>query len=43
VHAPTEDKDGNIKGSCYEELERVFGQFPEYLLAYSMVQDTLKS
>jgi hypothetical protein len=30
VHSPTEDKDGNIKGSCYEELEQVFDQFPRY-------------
>jgi hypothetical protein len=30
VHAPTEDKDGDIKGSFYEELEQVFDQFPRY-------------
>jgi hypothetical protein len=28
VHAPTEDKDDDIKDSFYEELEQVFGQFP---------------
>jgi hypothetical protein len=30
VHAPTEDKDDNIKDSFYEELEQVFDQFPWY-------------
>jgi hypothetical protein len=30
VHAPTEDKDNNIKYSFYEELEQVFDQFPRY-------------
>jgi hypothetical protein len=30
VHAPTEDKDDNIKDSFYEELEEVFDQFPRY-------------
>jgi hypothetical protein len=30
VHAPTEDKDDDIKGSFYEELEQVFEQFPRY-------------
>jgi hypothetical protein len=30
VHAPTEDKDKDIKGSFYEELEQVFDQFPRY-------------
>jgi endonuclease/exonuclease/phosphatase family metal-dependent hydrolase len=28
VHAPTEDKDDDIKNSFYEELEQVFSQFP---------------
>jgi hypothetical protein len=28
VHAPTEDKDDDIKDSVYEELEQVFDQFP---------------
>jgi hypothetical protein len=27
VHAPTEDKDDDIKDSFYEELEQVFVQF----------------
>jgi hypothetical protein len=27
-HAPTEDKDDDIKDSFYEELEQVFDQFP---------------
>jgi hypothetical protein len=26
VHAPTEDKDDNIKDSFYKELEQVFNQ-----------------
>jgi exonuclease III len=30
VHAPTEDKDNDIKDSFYEELEQVFDQFPRY-------------
>jgi hypothetical protein len=30
VHAPTEDKDHDIKDSFYEELEQVFDQFPRY-------------
>jgi hypothetical protein len=30
VHAPTEDKDDDIKDSFYEELEQVFDQFPRY-------------
>jgi hypothetical protein len=30
VHASTEDKDDDIKGSYYEELEQVFDQFPGY-------------
>jgi hypothetical protein len=30
VHAPTEDKDGDIKDSFYVELEQVFDQFPRY-------------
>jgi hypothetical protein len=28
IHAPTEDK--TVKGSFYEEVERVFGKFPKY-------------
>jgi hypothetical protein len=30
VHAPTEDKDKDIKDSFYKELEQVFDQFPRY-------------
>jgi hypothetical protein len=30
VHAPTEDKDDDIKNSFYEEVEEVFDQFPMY-------------
>jgi hypothetical protein len=30
VHAPTEDKDDDIKDSFYEELEQVFDQSPRY-------------
>jgi hypothetical protein len=29
VHAPTEDKIDDMKGSFYYELERVFDKFPE--------------
>jgi hypothetical protein len=30
VHAPTEDKDDDIRDSFYEELEQVFDQVPRY-------------
>jgi exonuclease III len=30
VHAPTEDKIYDVKGSFYEELECVFNKFPKY-------------
>jgi endonuclease/exonuclease/phosphatase family metal-dependent hydrolase len=30
VHAPTEDKTDDVKGSFYEELQRVFYKFPKY-------------
>jgi exonuclease III len=30
VHAPTEDKDDDIKDSFYEELEQVFDQITRY-------------
>jgi exonuclease III len=30
VHAPTEDKTDDVKGSFYEELERVFDKFQKY-------------
>jgi hypothetical protein len=30
VHAPTEDKDDDIKDSFYKELEQVFDQSPMY-------------
>jgi exonuclease III len=30
VHAPTDNKDDDIKDSFYEELEQVFDQFPRY-------------
>jgi hypothetical protein len=30
VHAPTEDKTNDVKGSFCEELERVFDKFPKY-------------
>jgi hypothetical protein len=30
VHAPTEDKTDDGKGSFYEELECVFDRFPKY-------------
>jgi hypothetical protein len=30
VHAPTEDKDDDIKDSFYEELEQIFDQFLTY-------------
>jgi hypothetical protein len=29
VHAPTEDKSDDVKDIFYEELERVFYQFPK--------------
>jgi hypothetical protein len=30
VHAPTEDKDDDVKDDFYEGLEQVFDQFPRY-------------
>jgi hypothetical protein len=30
VHAPTEEKIGDIKDRFYEELEQVFDKFPRY-------------
>ena len=30
VHAPTEDKDDDMKDSFYEEIERLFDQLPMY-------------
>ena len=30
VHAPTEDRDDDIKYSFYEEIERLFDQLPVY-------------
>jgi hypothetical protein len=30
VYAPTEDKTGYVKGSFYDELERLFDTFPKY-------------
>ena len=30
VHAPSEDKDNDIKDSFYEEIERLFNQPPMY-------------
>jgi hypothetical protein len=30
VHAPVEDKGDGVKDSFYEELGRVFDQFPRY-------------
>ena len=30
VHAPSEDKDDDIKDSFYEEMERLFNQLPMY-------------
>jgi hypothetical protein len=30
VHAPTEDKNDDIKDSFYKELKQVFDQFPKY-------------
>jgi hypothetical protein len=30
VHAPTEAKTDDMKGSSYYELERVFDKFPKY-------------
>jgi hypothetical protein len=37
AHAPTEDKDGVKKDSCYEEIE-VFDQFPRYHMKILMGQ-----
>jgi hypothetical protein len=29
IHTPTEDKTDDVKGSFYEEMERVFDKFPK--------------
>jgi hypothetical protein len=36
VHAPTEDKTVDVKGSSYEELEGVFDKFPKYMKEISV-------
>jgi hypothetical protein len=36
VHAPNEDKTDDVKGSFYEELERVFDKFPKYLWKFCL-------
>jgi hypothetical protein len=30
VHAPTEDKTGDVKNTFYEELASLFDKFPKY-------------
>jgi hypothetical protein len=30
IHVPTENKIDDVKGSFYDELERVFDKFPKY-------------
>jgi hypothetical protein len=37
VHAPTEDKDDDIKDSFYKELEQAFDQFPRYHMKILLV------
>jgi hypothetical protein len=32
VHAPTEDKTSDVKGSFYEELELAFDKFPKFYM-----------
>jgi hypothetical protein len=32
IHAPTEDKVEDMKGSFYKELQRVFDKFPKYCM-----------
>jgi hypothetical protein len=34
VHASTEDKIDDMKGSFYEELECIFGKFPKYHMKF---------
>jgi hypothetical protein len=41
VHAPTEDKT-DVKGSFYEELERVFDKFPKYNMKILLVDFNAK-
>jgi hypothetical protein len=37
MHAPCEDTSNNIKDSFYEELGRVFDQFPRYDMKFCWV------
>jgi hypothetical protein len=42
VHAPAKDKCDDTKGSFYEELERVFDQFPKYHMTILLVDFNAK-
>jgi hypothetical protein len=42
VHAPCEDKGGDVKDSFYEELERVFDQFLRYDMKILLVDFNAK-
>jgi hypothetical protein len=37
VHAPTEDKINDVKGSFYEEMERIFDKFPKFHMKILLV------
>jgi hypothetical protein len=42
VHAPCEDKGDDVEDIFYEELGRVFDQFPRYNMKYCWVISTRK-
>jgi hypothetical protein len=42
VHVPTEDKIVDVKDGFYEELERVFEVFPNYLVKIVLVELSAK-
>jgi hypothetical protein len=42
VHAPTEDKIGDVKDSFYKELDCVFDMFPEFHMKMLLGDFTLK-
>jgi hypothetical protein len=42
VHAPCQDNNDDVKGSFYEELGRVFDQFPRYDMKTMLVDFSVK-
>jgi hypothetical protein len=42
IHALTEDKIDDVKGSFYEELKVVFDNFPKYHMQIDLIEDEIK-